>query len=146
MLLAAISRYDPADARTLAAALDRLRPAGLNLVHAGHDRHQELLESAGIPVVIQGNSSTTREVHATEYTDCSRARRGGDALGSLIATFEPPRVTLEFFDERGAPAALQTPQGAPHPSGPLAISRPDPTASRRTFGTCTRPAPPGEPN
>ena len=139
-------KYDPADARTLAAALDLLRPAGLNFVLVGHDHHQEYLECAGIPVVIQGNSSKAREVHDTEYTDCSRARRGGDALGFLIATFEPGKVTLEFFDERGAPAALQTPQGAPHPSGPLAISRPDPTASRRTFGTCTRPAPPGEPN
>ncbi len=55
-------------------------------------------------------------------------------------------MTLEFFDERGAPAALHTPQGAPHSPGPLEIPRPDPTVSAKTFGTCTRPAPPSQPN
>lgn len=130
-------KFDPADARTLSAALERLRPAGLNLVLVGHDHHQELLESAGIPVVIQGNSSKAREVHDTEFTDCSRARRGGDALGFLIATFEPNQVTLEFFDERGAPAELRSPQGAPRPPGPIQLPRPDASAGDRPFGTCT---------
>lgn len=130
-------KVDPEDARALSAVLDRLRADGLNFVFAGHDHHQELLESAGVPVVIQGNSSKTRELHDdTVYTPCSRARRGGDALGFLIATFEPQQVTLEFFDERGAPAALLTPQGAPHPPGPIVLPRQTAAPSTATFGTC----------
>ena len=95
---------DERDDEVWAAALETLRPAGLSLVLAGHDHHQEVLESAGVPVIIQGNSSKGRDVGPTKYTPCSRWVRGGKpARGFAVASFREDRVDVTFYDAAGAP-------------------------------------------
>lgn len=92
------------DDEIYARALQSLRPDGLALVFAGHDHHQELLVTGGVPVVIQGNSSKGREVGVSKYSGCSRWVNGGrDARGFTIATFREDTVDIEFFDGGGAP-------------------------------------------
>jgi hypothetical protein len=88
---------------TMQAALETLRPAGLDLVLAGHDHHQELLETGGVPVIIQGNSSKGRGGAEGPYVGCSRWRAVGDeARGFAILTFRPDALHVEFFDGTGA--------------------------------------------
>ncbi len=92
------------DDEAFARVLHRLRPLGLSMVLVGHDHHQEVLETGGLPVVIQGNSSKGREVGASKYTPCSRWVRGGkEARGFAIVTFREDEATVEFFDGAGAP-------------------------------------------
>lgn len=90
------------DDETWAAALDLVRPAGLDLVLAGHDHHQEFLVSAGLPIVVMGSSSKGRDVVEGPYAPCSRWSRAGTAgLGFAIVTFTRERAVLEFFDVHG---------------------------------------------
>lgn len=98
----AIEPSDPEDEH-VAAAYEQLRASGLDLVLAGHDHHQELLETVGIPVAIQGNSSKGRELYPSgPYKGCSKWARGGaGARGYLIATFTKEKVHLEWFDATG---------------------------------------------
>jgi hypothetical protein len=86
-----------------ARALTRLRRHGLSLVLAGHDHHQEVLETGGVPVLIQGNSSKGRDAGTGPYAPCSRWHRAGrEARGFTILTFRPERVDVEMFDGAGA--------------------------------------------
>lgn len=93
------------DDEVWARVLQSLRPAGLSLVLAGHDHHQELLTTGTVPVVVQGNSSKGREVvPGSKYAGCSAWVRGGKPeRGFAIATFREEAVTIEFFDGAGAP-------------------------------------------
>ncbi|MCA9489386.1 MAG: metallophosphoesterase, partial [Myxococcales bacterium] len=87
------------DDEVWSAALDLMRPHGLDLVLAGHDHHQELLVTAGLPVVVVGNSSKGRDVVETPYAPCSRwSRAGTEGLGFAIVTFTRDRAELEFHD------------------------------------------------
>lgn len=87
---------------TWAGALQGLRADGLSMVLAGHDHHQEVLVSGGVPVFIQGNSSKGRPLVPTRYARCSRWSRGGATeRGFAIATFTAEAAEVAFFDGDG---------------------------------------------